>query len=90
MNPNWKWSLLKGRDPDSAAANFRFKGDFKIPVEDVGIISVVNRSILEAQSLSECQHMIILAAFVTFIDAINGLWVPLERNFTFYAIIELI
>lgn len=48
------------------------------------------RSILEVQGLSECQHMIILTEFLPFRDAVNGLWVHLESNFTFCAVIELI
>ena len=36
------------------------------PAEDVGFISVVNRSIWKAQYLPECQGLVILAEFFTF------------------------
>lgn len=62
----------------------RLKGDSsrRVPVD--------NGSILEMQSLAECQGMITLTEFFTFREMISGLWVHPERNVSFYAIIELI
>lgn len=44
-----------------------------LPREDLGAVSVVSKSILEAQGLSECQRMIILTEPLVLRDAVNHL-----------------
>lgn len=61
-----------------------------LPAEDLGTISTVSRRILEVQGLPECQRMIILAESLPLRDEVTSLWVYLETNFTFCAIVEVI